>query len=155
MKGFASIKLLGDFGSKTGTARLMVSQMTVEDYSTMQTKAGAFVAALKTANLTGCIAGDVTTSQKSENFDDTRPGASINVRRKLNYSWRKENDSSIRRGSISGVPANAPLDETADGLVLNSTGRSALESALNAVYGLTSGTDGAIVLSGSVDEDNG
>jgi hypothetical protein len=155
MKGYANIQLLGDYGSKSGVARLMLPQMTVEDYTTMQTKAQAFAAAIKTAKLTGCVIGDITTSQKTEDYESARPGASINVRRKLVFTWRKENDSSVRRGSISGVPADAPIDQTADGAVLNATGKTALQTALNALYSLTPETDGAIVLQGAVDEDNG
>jgi len=153
MKAMGSIQLLGDYGSKTGLAKLTLPDMVVEDYSSQQTKLSAFAAALVAANLTGCAVGDLTTSQKSESLP-TAPGDDVNVKEKLEYTWRTENDSRTRRGTIPGLPkTGAPLDPSQTGDVLNAAGKAALVAALNAAYGLTPGTDGAIVLQGKAVED--
>lgn len=147
MKHFGSIIMQGDYGSPTGQAKIMVPNMPEAPYADNQTKLSTFAAALKAGGFTDCSVGDVTTSQKSESTG-TRPGTSVNVREKVFYGWRTTLDSTPRRGSIPGVPKDSTIwQEGSQGDELTAAAKTALETALNALYGL-SGGDVAIVLWG-------
>lgn len=152
MKARGTAQLIGDNGNPTGSGltKLVLEEMTVEDYTSQQTKVNGFVAALVTAQLTGCSKGDVTTAQKSESLA-VKPGANINIDRQLVITWRKKNDSSVHRLTIPGAPSTSTgISMTDAGERINNVGRAALEAALNTAYGLTAETDGAVVLTGKV-----
>jgi hypothetical protein len=139
MKQTGSVQMVCDYGSKSSIGTLLVPNMTVEDYSTAQTKLAAFHAALKAANLTDANAGDIGTTYKSESMG-SRPEASVNVKEQLEYAWRTDADSKVRTGTICGLPkSGAPLTEGETGDVLNATGKAALAAALEGVYGLSAG----------------
>jgi hypothetical protein len=147
MKVTGTIILQGDYGSPTGAAKLVLPNLPIEAYGDTQTKLSAFAAAIKAAGLTSCNVGDLISSQKSES-SGLRPDDSVNVKEKLYYGWRTEDDSRVRRGTISGVPKDATIwEEGSNGDELNAASKTALEAALNSAYGLTTGHT-AIVLWG-------
>ena len=152
MKARGTAQLIGDNGNPTGSGltKIVLEDMTPEDYTSQQTKINVFIAAITTAQLTGCNKGDVTTAQKSESLA-TKPDLGINIDRQLVVTWRKKNDSSVHRLTIPGVPASSTgISLTDAGERINNVGRAALEGALNSAYGLTVETDGAVVLTGKV-----
>ncbi len=148
-RGFA--QLIGDYGNPSGSGltKLNLPDMPVEAYGDTQTKVSTFAAAVKTAQLTACNVGDIVSAQTSESLA-AKPAANVNIDRKLVVTWRTKNDNSIRRITIPGVPATSTgISMTDNGERINSTGRTALEAALNAAYGIEA-PDGAVVLTGKV-----
>lgn len=139
-----------DFGNPggSGLAAVHLPDMSVEDYSSVQTKLGAFHAAVKAAQLTGSNAGDLGNTYVSESTA-SRPEASINTDRRLVASYRTTGNRSVRRITIPGVPTTSTgISQEDAGERLNSVGKAALAAALEAAYGLTAGD--VVILSGKV-----
>jgi len=139
-----------DFGNPSGSglAAIHLPGMEVEAYTTVQSKLGAFHAAIKSAQLTASNAGDLGNTYISESAA-ARPDASVNTDRRLVASYRVTGDNRVRRVTIPGVPTTSTGISAEDaGERLNATGKAALAAALEAAYGLTAGD--VVILSGKV-----
>lgn len=150
----SSSKVVGDYGNPSGTglAEMRFTDLPygANDVATAQTALATFHAAMIAAALVATAQGDIGITLVSENFPD-KPGADVNVDRRLEYSWRTKSDSSIKRGTLHGVPATSSgIDKLPQGERLNDTGKTALATALEALYAIDHATNPVIILSGKV-----
>lgn len=144
------IQVKGDFGNPSGTgiAGIELYRLADEAHADVETKLAAFHAALVTGQFTSTVACDTGVNYVSPNYQP-KPGADVNIDRKLVVTWRKKTDTAIRRLTIPGVPATSTaITNTDAGERINDVGRAALQTALEAAYGLTAGD--VIVLTGVV-----
>ena len=144
------IQVKGDFGNPSGTgiAGIEVYGLTDEAHGTVETKLATFHAALVTAQLTSTVKCDVGVNYVNPDYKN-KPGTGVNIDRKIVCTWRKKTETAIRRITIPGLPTTSTAIEEADaGERINDTGRTALGSAIEALYGLDAGD--VIVLTGVV-----
>ena len=146
--GFVQAK--GDFGNPSGTgiAKIQVSGLPDEAHATLETRLSAFHSALVTAQLTATNAGECSVTYGNDS-SASKPGADVNVDRKIIVTWNRASDATIHRLTVSGVPSTSTSISPQDaGERINDAGRTALAAAINTVYALTPAD--AIVLTGKV-----
>jgi hypothetical protein len=144
------IQVKGDFGNPSGSgiAGIEVYGLPDEAHGTLETRLGAFHAALVTAQLTSTVKCDVGVNYVAPNYV-AKPGNSVNVDRKITCTWRLKTATAIRRITIPGLPASSTgVSETDAGERINDTGRTALAGALETLY--DSGADTIVVITGVV-----
>jgi len=149
----ATINVIGDYGNPAGTGLAQMKfnglPYSANEVTDAQTACQAFQAALITAQLTSTVIGDIGVTVLSENLN-SKPGADVNIDRRCEYTWRTKQDSSIRRGTVHGVPATSTgVDKLPQGERLNDVGKAALAAALAAFYEIVL-PDEVIVLQGKV-----
>lgn len=144
------VQVKGDYGnpSGTGVSGIEVYGLVDEEHATAKGKLETFHASLKTAQLTDTVACDIAVNIVSPNYQ-VKPNNNVNIDRKIVCTWRKKTETAIRRLTIPGVPATSTAISLTDaGERINDTGRTALQSAIEALYGLGEGE--AVVLTGVV-----
>lgn len=144
------IQVKGDFGNPSGSgiAGIEVYGLPDLDHATLETRLAEFHAALVTAQLTSTVACDRAVNYIDPDYQ-AKPGASVNVDRKITCTWRKKDSTAIRRSTFPGVPiVSTAIDETDAGERINDVGRTALAAAIEALYGFTAGD--VIVITGVV-----
>jgi hypothetical protein len=144
------IQCKGDFGNPSGTglASISVYDLVDEVHADVKTKLTTFHAALVTAQFTATVKCDTAVNFVDPDYK-VKPGADVNVDRRISVTWRKKTETAIRRLTIPGVPTTSTaISDTDAGERINDTGRTALQAALEALYDLTAGD--VIVLSGIV-----
>lgn len=136
MKLTGTIGLQGDYGTKTGKGKIVLAEMGVEAYGDAITKMQAFHAALVAAQLTATNIAQCKPSYNDE-ISGIEPAANVNIDRKLIALYHTTTDSTVRKLTISGVPATSTgISLETEGERLNATGRGALAAAIEAAYGL-------------------
>lgn len=144
------IQVKGDYGnpSGTGVAGIELYGLVDEAHASVETKLTTFHGALVTAQFTNTVKCDLATNYVVPDYK-VKPGANVNVDRKIVCTWRKKTETAVRRITIPGVPATSTAISLTDaGERINDTGRAALQAAIEAAYGLTAGD--VIVLTGVV-----
>jgi hypothetical protein len=144
------IQAKGDYGnpSGTGVAGIELYGLKDEAHATVKGKLSTLHAALVTAQFTATVACDIGVNYVDPDYK-VKPGADVNIDRKIVCTWRKKTETAIRRLTIPGVPATSTAISLTDaGERINDVGRTALQSALEAAYDLTAGD--VIVLTGVV-----
>lgn len=147
MKGVVILR--GDYGNPTGTgiAKLVVDNLESADAATGLTDMDTFADSLVTGDFTDCAVSDVSVTVKTIQFAD-KPGASVNVDRQLVVHFRKKDDDTVRRLTVSGIgPSATVLEAAQEGERLTAAGKTTLEGYLDTLYGWT---DQAVVLYGKV-----
>lgn len=145
-----NIQVKGDFGNPSGSgiSNIEVYGLPDEAHATLETRLGAFHAALVTAQLTSTVKCDTSVKYVAPDYK-AKPGASVNIDRKITCTWRKKTETATRRITIDGVPSTSTaIDATDAGERINDTGRAALAAAIETLYGLTAGD--VIVMTGIV-----
>jgi hypothetical protein len=146
----ATIGCVGDYGNPDGTgySRMTLAEIAETDQTAARTKLNTFHAALVTAQLTATVKADGAVTYNSETYV-AKPDNDVNIDRKLVVRWRTLTDSSVHRLTIPGVPLESTGIEMVDsGERLNAVGKAALETAIEAMYGLSADT--VVVLGGVV-----
>lgn len=140
MKLTGTIGVQGDFGTKTGKGKIVLEGMAVEAYTDAITKLQAFHAALKAAQLTATNIAQCKPAYNDE-ISGIEPAANVNIDRKLVALYHTTTVSTVRKVTISGVPAvSTGITLETEGERLNATGRGALAAAIEAAYGLSADT---------------
>ena len=150
MSILGNIQSKGDFGNPSGSglAKIQLPGLPDEVHATLETRLAAFHGALVTAQLTATNVGECSVTY-GDDTSATKPGASVNVDRKIVVTWNRESDATIHRLTISGVPTSSTgISEQDAGERINDTGRAALASAINTLYALSPAD--AVVLTGKV-----
>lgn len=153
MKVKGTAVLRGDFGNPAGTGIVKMflhglEDAGHEDVAAVHSAVEAFVTGIKSAGFTGCNLATKHALYDAEGFAD-KPGASVNIDRKVLVTWRTKTSSDIHQMTIPGLPSDTTLTEGKDaGERLKDSSKASLGALIETLYGVSAGN--VVVIEGVV-----